>query len=113
VVVHWFSDGWECPRLKGENVAGESGVKVQMWKMFEVEVWECKREHGKRKILTRDLPQNLKPVSKNDLIFIDMHLNGAIAWGNSALDVILWGPGNPIRVHKSAFQFSLSTSALR
>jgi hypothetical protein len=50
-----------------------------MWKMFEVEAWECEHEHGKRRILKGDLLQNLKPVSKNNLIFIDMHLNGAIA----------------------------------
>jgi hypothetical protein len=75
--------------------------------MFEVEAWECKHECGKRKILIGDLPQNPNPVSKNNLIFVDMHLNGAIAWGNSALDVILWGPSNPIGVCKSAFQPSL------
>jgi hypothetical protein len=84
-----------------------------MWKTPEVEAWECKHKHGKRKILIRDLPQNLKPVSKNNLIFIDTHLNRAIMWGNSALGAILWGPGNLIGVHKSMFQFSLSTGALR
>jgi hypothetical protein len=87
-------------------------VRVQKQKVFEGEVWECEHEHGKRKILKGDLPQNLNPVSKNNLIFIDMCLNRAIAWGNLALDVILWGPGDSIRKHKSAFQFSLSTGAL-
>jgi hypothetical protein len=88
-------------------------VKVQKWKMFEGEVWECEHEHGKRKILTRDLLPSPKPVSKNGLIFADMHLDRAIIWGNSALDVILWGLCNLIRVCKCAFQSSLSTSALR
>jgi hypothetical protein len=42
--------------------------------MFEVEAWGYEHGCGKRKILTRDLLLNQKPVSKN-LIFIDMHLN--------------------------------------
>jgi hypothetical protein len=88
-------------------------MRVQKQKVFEGEVWEWECKHGKRKILIGDLPQNPNPVFKNDPIFIDMHLNGAIAWGNSALDVVLWGPGDSIRKCKSAFQFSLSTGALR
>jgi hypothetical protein len=73
-----FGDGWECPRLKGESTAVELGVRVQKWKRFEMEAWECEHEHGRKKILTRDLLQNLKPVSKNSLIYINMHLDGAI-----------------------------------
>jgi hypothetical protein len=80
--------------------------------MFEGEAleWECKC--GKRKILIGDLLQNLKPVSKNSPIFVDMHLNGAITWGNLALDVVLWGPSDLIGKRKSAFQPSLSTGTL-
>jgi hypothetical protein len=63
-------------------------------------------------ILKGDHLLNPKPVSK-DRVFVEMHLDWAIAQGTSALEVVLWGLGNLIVGHKCTLQISLVTGALR
>jgi hypothetical protein len=70
-----------------------------------------------RKIPSQDhsfpmLVLTLPHLPLKHFLYLDSH-PAMLSWGNSALDVVWWGPSDPIRMHKSVFQFSLPTSALR